>query len=291
MTEWGYGEVAALKALWEAVNASCPDACPHLFEPQRLVGGYFSTQLQLHTNVHKCCHLHREKKKIPGISSDASSVGQLWDWAQPSATANCSLIRVCVYFHQWDCQRLSPSPTFYNPNPLLLLTAQFISGFQLGGQIGRVVLSFAQIWSCNSAGVEFRAPWSQIIFIYIWLCFTKICTTFWQVSNFSLWSDTSVPGVITTLHLPKVQMLQYIHAFVPHIPSVKGIQSVTAISGTPLLFTSKTIVCFFFQNYYYFIFLQNANEMLLYTVIMHLNRVCIKLQCKVLSNKLNLMSL
>lgn len=219
MTEWGYGEVAALKALWEAVNASCPDACPHLFEPQRLVGGCFSTQLQLHTNVHKCCHLHR-KKKIPGISSDASSVGQLWDWAQPSATANCSLIRVCVYFHQWDCQRLSPSPTFYNPNPLLLLTAQFkkISGFPLGGQIGRVILSFAQIWSCNSAGVDFRAPWRQIIFIYNLLCFTKICTTFWQVSNSSLWSDTSIPGVITTLRLPKVQMLQYIHAFVPHIP-------------------------------------------------------------------------
>lgn len=54
------------------------------------------------------------------------------------ATANCTLIVVCVYFHQSDCQRLSHSPTFYNPNPLLLLTAQFknISGFWLSGQIG-----------------------------------------------------------------------------------------------------------------------------------------------------------
>lgn len=227
MTEWGYGEVAALKALWEAVNASCPDACPHLFEPQRLVGGYFSTQSLLHTNVAQVLSLAQGKKKttkkIPGISSDASSVGQLWDWAQPSATANCSLIRVCVYFHQWDCQRLSPSPTFYNPNPLLLLTAQFkkISGFQLGGQIGRVILSFAQIWSCNSAGVDFRATWSQIIFLFIFDCVSPRYARLFDKFQ-SLWSDTSIPGVITTLHLPKVQKLQYIHAFVPHIPLWKG---------------------------------------------------------------------
>lgn len=37
MTQWGYGDVAGLKGLLEAVNASCPDAGPHLFEPQRSV--------------------------------------------------------------------------------------------------------------------------------------------------------------------------------------------------------------------------------------------------------------
>lgn len=54
------------------------------------------------------------------------------------ATANCTLIVECVYFHQWNCQCLPQSPNFSNPNPLLLITAQFknISSFQLCGQIG-----------------------------------------------------------------------------------------------------------------------------------------------------------
>lgn len=40
-------------------------------------------QLQLHINVHNCCHLRgKKKKKKPGISSDASSIRKLWDWAQ-----------------------------------------------------------------------------------------------------------------------------------------------------------------------------------------------------------------
>lgn len=97
-------------------------------------------QLLLHTNVHKCCHLRRKKtpKKPWRFFRCQQRQAAVGLGTEMRATANCTLIVLCVYFHQWDCRRLSHSPTFYNPNPLLLLTAQFknISWVQLSGQIG-----------------------------------------------------------------------------------------------------------------------------------------------------------
>lgn len=78
MTEWGYGgEVVGVKGLWEAVNASCPDACPHLFEPQHFTGTS-STAYNTHKHAQPLSHIQKQT----GIASDTSSVRQLWDWAR-----------------------------------------------------------------------------------------------------------------------------------------------------------------------------------------------------------------
>ena len=78
MTEWGYGgEAFGVKHLWEAVNASCPDACPHLFEPQHLTG---TSSSACHTQTqHKHCHLCRHKLALlltPAV------LGSCRDWTQ-----------------------------------------------------------------------------------------------------------------------------------------------------------------------------------------------------------------
>lgn len=63
---------------------------------------------------------------------------------------------------------------------------------------------------------------------------------------------------------------------------MKGVQSdITAIVWIAFLLTLKTMGFLFY-------FLQNVNEMLRYTVIMHLNGLFI--ECKVLSNILHLIS-
>ena len=115
-----------------------------------------------------------------------------------------------------------------------------------------MVHSFAQIWSCYSAGGDITAPHSHISFYFCLIVFLTLLNLFQMLAT----------------HVAKRARIRC---------------QTSAIFWIAFLVATK--------NRFSFVFLlQNANEMSIYSVIMRLNRVCIKLQCKVLSSKLNLAS-